>query len=250
MNNTSQQKIIAIIPARLEASRFPKKLVQDLGGKPVILRTYEATFQTGLFDEVWVATDSNQIYELMQVNNANVFMSKKEHACGSDRIAEAVENLEASIVVNVQGDEPFTNKDSLEKLLKVFENDIEHKIDLASLMTPLNDMKDVQNPNNVKVITDQNNLALYFSRSPIPYLRDTSIAVTYYRHIGIYAFRKQALMDFYVQPITPLESAEKIECIRYLENGKKIKMVCVNEISVGIDTPEDLEEARKIWSNF
>lgn len=245
-----QQKIIAVIPARLEASRFPKKLLQDLGGQPVIVRTYEATLKTGLFDEVWVATDSQQIFDLMQAKQANVFMSKKEHACGSDRIAEAIENLDVSIVVNVQGDEPFTNRDSLEKLLKVFEEDTECSIDLASLMTPLTEIKDIQNPNNVKVITDQDKLALYFSRSPIPFLRDTNVNVTYFRHIGIYAFRKQALLDFYTQPMTPLESAEKIECIRYLENGKKIKMVHVDEISVGIDTPEDLEEAREIWNKL
>lgn len=246
----NQNKIIAVIPARLEASRFPRKLVQDLGGQPVIVRTYEATLQTGLFDEVWVATDSIEIYELLKAKQAKVFRSKKEHACGSDRIAEAVENLNASIVVNIQGDEPFTNKDSLEKLLKVFKDDVRHQIDLASLMTPLSDIKDVENPNNVKVITDQDSLALYFSRAPIPYYRDSSEAVSYFRHIGIYAFRKSALMDFYTQPMTPLERVEKIECLRYLENGKKLKMVQVDEISIGIDTPDDLEEARKIWNKF
>lgn len=241
-------KIIAVIPARLEASRFPRKLLQDLGGQPVIVRTYEATLNTGLFDEVWVATDAEEIYTLMKTKTNHVFMSQKEHSCGSDRIAEAVQNIEASIVVNVQGDEPFTNKESLAKLLHVFEEDKEGRIDLASLMTPLKNLKDVHNPNNVKVITDKENLALYFSRSPIPYHRDESINVTYFRHIGIYAFRKQALLDFYTQPMTPLESVEKIECIRYLENGKRLKMVEVDEISVGIDTPEDLEEAQKLWN--
>jgi 3-deoxy-D-manno-octulosonate cytidylyltransferase len=241
-------KIIAVIPARLEASRFPRKLLQDLGGQPVIVRTYEATLNTGLFDEVWVATDAEEIYTLMKTKTNHVFMSQKEHSCGSDRIAEAVQNIEASIVVNVQGDEPFTNKESLAKLLHVFEEDKEGRIDLASLMTPLKNLEDVHNPNNVKVITDKENLALYFSRSPIPYHRDESINVTYFRHIGIYAFRKQALLDFYTQPMTPLESAEKIECIRYLENGKRLKMVEVDEISVGIDTPEDLEEAQKLWN--
>lgn len=240
-------KKIAVIPARLQATRFPKKLLQDLCGEPVIVRTYEATLKTGLFDEVWVATDSQEIFDLLKQKDAKVFMSQKEHACGSDRIAETVENMEADIVVNVQGDEPFTNKESLAKLIQIFEDDTVGNIDLASLKTPLTKTADIQNPNNVKVITDQENLALYFSRSPIPYQRDEEVEVTYYRHIGIYAFRKKALLDFYHQAMTPLESAEKIECIRYLEHGKKIKMIEVAEVSVGIDTPEDLEEARKIW---
>lgn len=243
-------KIIAVIPARLEASRFPRKLLQNLGGAPVIVRTYEATLATGLFDEVWIATDSKEIYSLMQAKNAKVFMSTKEHSCGSDRIAEAVQNLDASIIVNIQGDEPFTNKKSLTKLLHVFKDDTEMKIDLASLMTPLLELKDILNPNTVKVITDQENVALYFSRSPIPYHRDETIPLTYFRHIGIYAFRKNALMDFYIQPMTPLERAEKIECIRYLEYGKKLKMVEVDEISIGIDTPQDLIEAEKLWNNL
>ena len=236
-------KVIAMIPARYSASRFPGKLMKDLGGKPVIVRTYEATLKTNLFDEVYVVTDSDIISETIKKANGNVIMSIKEHECGSDRIAEAVQNIDADIVINVQGDEPFIDTVSLTKLVAVFKADEKKEIDLASLKVQITDKEDIENPNNVKVITDINNLAIYFSRSVIPYHRDKEIAVKYYKHKGVYAFRKQALLDFYKTPITPLEAAEKIEAIRYQEIGKKIKMVETNVEAVGIDTPEDLEKA-------
>lgn len=237
-------KTIAMIPARYEASRFPGKLVQDLCGKPVILRTYEAALKSQLFDEVYVVTDSIIIFKIIEAASGKAIMSKKEHECGSDRIAEAVEHIEADVVLNVQGDEPFINEKALAELLAVFEKDINNQIDLASLKTELTHAQAIQNPNNVKVITDLNDFALYFSRSPIPFKRNEEIQVKYFKHVGIYAFRKQALMDFYHTPMSPLEAAEKIECIRHLENGKNIKMVETQEVSIGIDTPEDLEEAR------
>lgn len=241
-----ENRIIAMIPARYEASRFPGKLLKDLKGKSVIQRTYEAALNTGLFEEVYVVTDSEKIFDEVIKFGGVAIKSKKEHECGSDRIAEAVEKMEVDIVVNVQGDEPFIDANSLKKLLEVFKNDEIMEIDLASLKTPLIDNDEITNPNNVKVITGKEGFALYFSRFPIPYPRDTSATVTYYKHIGIYAFRKSALMDFYRLPMLPLEAAEKIECIRYLEYGKKIKMVETDVRSIGIDTPEDLEKARKI----
>ena len=242
-------KIIAMIPARYEASRFPGKLMKDLAGKPVIVRTYEAALRTNLFDDVYVVTDSNIIFKTIINAGGKALMSKKEHECGSDRIAEAVENLDVDIIVNVQGDEPFIDEDSLSKLITVFKRDTKKQIDLASLKVNITDIEDIENPNNVKVITDTNNLAIYFSRSIIPYHRDKKIDVKYYKHIGVYAFRKQALLDFYNTPITPLEAAEKIEAIRYQEIGKKIKMVETNKIPIGIDTPEDLRKAIKRIKN-
>ncbi len=241
-------KIIAMIPARYEASRFPGKLLKDLNGKTVIRRTYESAKNTKLFEEVYVVTDSDKIFDEVIGFDGKVIMSKKEHECGSDRIAEAVENMEVDIVVNVQGDEPFIDTNSLTRLLEVFQNDENKEIDLASLKTPLSGSEEITNPNNVKVITGKDDFALYFSRFPIPYPRDTAAAVTYFKHIGIYAFRKSALMDFYRLPMLPLEAAEKIEAIRYLEYGKKIKMVETNVRNIGIDTPEDLEKARKLLS--
>lgn len=238
-------KIIAMIPARYSASRFPGKLMKDLGGKTVITRTYEAALATNLFDEVYVVTDSDIIFNTIKNDGGKVIMSQKEHQCGSDRIAEAVEDLDVDIVVNVQGDEPFIDTDSLKKLITVFKNDTKKEIDLASLKVQMTNLDDINNPNNVKVITDQNDLALYFSRNPIPFHRNQEVDVKYYKHIGVYAFRKSALIDFYHTPETPLELAEKIEGIRYLEVGKKIKMIETQTPVIGIDTPEDLEKAKK-----
>ncbi len=240
-------KIIAMIPARYAASRFPAKLMQDLSGKPVIVRTYEATVATRLFDEVYVVTDSDIIFDTIAKVGGKVLMSQKEHECGSDRIAEAVENMDVDIIVNVQGDEPFTEKDSLAAVLEVFKGDINHEIDLASLMVRITDDEEIQNPNTVKVIVDNRNFALYFSRSPIPYPRSSEVDAVYYKHKGIYAFRKSALMDFQRLPMLRLEATEKIEAIRYLEYGKKIKMVETNVTGIEIDTPEDLKKAKEAW---
>ncbi len=236
-----------MIPARYSATRFPAKLMQDLAGKTVILRTYEATVATNLFDEVYVVTDSTIIYDEIVNNGGKAIMSEKEHQSGSDRIAEAVEHLDVDIVVNVQGDEPFTERESLEKVLKAFKNDHQKEIDLASLMVEIQDWEEISNPNTVKVIVDQNNFALYFSRSPIPYPRDKNAGARYFKHKGIYAFRKQALLDFYKLPMQFIEATEKIECIRYLEYGKRIKMIETHVEGVEIDTPEDLERAKRLW---
>jgi 3-deoxy-manno-octulosonate cytidylyltransferase (CMP-KDO synthetase) len=240
-------KKIAVIPARYASTRFPAKLVQDLCGKPVILRTFEAAVSTQLFDEVWVVTDSQEIYNLIETAGGKVFLSRKEHESGSDRIAEAVTEIDADIVVNVQGDEPFIDKESLALLLNIFHHDSEHQIDLASLMTPLSLPEDIQNPNHVKVVTDLNGLALYFSRAPIPFPREGKWEASYFKHIGIYAFRKSALMDFSTWPVSMLEATEKLEQLRYLEHGKKIKMVVTHHVGIGIDTPEDLKKARELF---
>lgn len=239
-------KIIAVIPARYASTRFPAKLMQDLGGKTVIRRTYEAAINTQLFDDVFVVTDSDLIYNEIVSNGGKAIMSIKEHESGSDRIAEAVENMDVDIVVNVQGDEPFIDTEALAKLIEVYKNDTEKKVDLASLMSEIKDEQEINNPNNVKVVINQNGFALYFSRSVIPYPRETNVGVRYMKHIGIYAFRKQALMDFYNLPMKSLEASEKLEQLRYLEFGKSIKMVETSHIGIGIDTKEDLEKARKL----
>lgn len=236
-----------MIPARYSASRFPGKLMQNLAGKSVILRTYEATVATKLFSEVYVVTDSKVIYDEIVNNGGKAIMSKTEHESGSDRIAEAVADVDCDIVVNVQGDEPFTERESLRRVLEVFKNDEDKEIDLASLMVEINDWDEINNPNTVKVIVDQNNFALYFSRSPIPFPRDKEVGAKYFKHKGIYAFRKEALLEFTVLPMQFIEASEKIECIRYLEYGKRIKMVETEVQGVEIDTPEDLERAKRLW---
>ncbi|MDT0540915.1 MULTISPECIES: 3-deoxy-manno-octulosonate cytidylyltransferase [Croceitalea] len=236
-----------MIPARYQASRFPAKLMQDLNGKPVILRTYEAVINTKLFDDVYVVTDSELIFALIKDNGGKAIMSIQEHESGSDRIAEAVSTMNVDIVINVQGDEPFIDTESLKRIIAVFKNDKKSEIDLASLMTPITDWEEISNPNTVKVIVDNRSFALYFSRSVIPYPRDKSAGALYYKHKGIYAFRKRALADFQKLPMLALEATEKIEAIRFLEYGKKIKMVETQVTGIEIDTPEDLERAKKAW---
>lgn len=237
-------KVIAVIPARYASTRFPAKLMQDLGGKTVITRTYEAAVGTNLFDDVFVVTDSELIFNEIVSKGGKAIRSIQEHESGSDRIAEAIENIEAEIIVNVQGDEPFINKEPLAAVLEEFRKDGKKEIDLASLMREISDWEAIENPNNVKVIVDQNNFALYFSRSVIPYPREKNVGVRYFQHIGIYAFRKQALLDFAKLPMKSLEASEKLEQLRYLEYGKRIKMVETSHVGIGIDTPEDLKKAR------
>ncbi len=243
-------KIIAVIPARYASTRFPAKLMQELGGKTIIRRTYDAAVATALFDDVFVVTDSDLIFEEIQSHGGKVVRSVREHESGSDRIAEAIKDIEADIVVNVQGDEPFINKDNLEKVIAIFKEDLGGEIDLASLMTPIDDWESIENPNHVKVIVDQNQMALYFSRSVIPYPRDKEVGVQYYQHIGIYAFRKAALLEFTTLPMKTLEASEKLEQLRYLEYGKKIKMAITNHVGIGIDTVEDLEKAKRLLEQY
>lgn len=241
---------IALIPARYAASRFPGKLMQLLGDKTVIRHTYDSTVATGLFDEVAVVCDSQIIFDEITQHGGKAIRSMREHACGTDRIAEAAENLEDfELLVNVQGDEPFTRKAPMEKLLRVFEEANGGQVQVASLMQHLKDPALVSDPNYVKVVTDKNSDALLFSRSVIPYARDKEIKTNYYEHIGIYAFRRKMLLDFAKMPMTPLEAAEKIECLRFLENGIKLRMVATDYMGVEIDTPEDLEKAIQYLNN-
>jgi 3-deoxy-manno-octulosonate cytidylyltransferase (CMP-KDO synthetase) len=236
-------KTIAMIPARYAATRFPAKLMQLLKDKTVIRHTYDNTVATGLFDEVMVVTDSEIIFNEIVSHGGKAKMSIKTHESGSDRIAEAVADMEVDIVVNVQGDEPFVQKEPLQKLLGCFADE---KVQVASLMQKLFDEKFINDPNYVKVAVDKNMNSLFFSRSVIPYPRDKNAAAIYYEHIGVYAFRKQALINFTNWAMTPLEAAEKVECLRYLENGIPLKMVVIQYMGVEIDTPEDLERAAKL----
>jgi 3-deoxy-manno-octulosonate cytidylyltransferase (CMP-KDO synthetase) len=236
-------KIGAFIPARYAASRFPAKLMQTLGDKTVIRHTYDNTVATDLFDEVYVVTDSEIIFNEITQHGGKAIMSKRSHESGSDRIAEAITDVDIDIVVNVQGDEPFVKRDPLEKVIAVFSDPT---VQVASLMQVLTDSKLIQDPNYVKVAVDKRNNALFFSRSVIPYPRSNDSLITYYEHIGVYAFQKQALLNFTKWPISPLEAAEKIECLRYLENGVSIKMVITEYMGVEIDTPDDLIKAAKL----
>ena len=234
-----------MIPARYGAKRFPTKLMQDLCGKPVIVHTYERVADTRLFDEVYVVTDDDRIEKAIQEVGGKVIRSKKEHNSGSDRLAEASRDLDVDIIVNVQGDEPFTDKENLQKVIDIFVKDLTKSIAVASLMERITDPDDIANPNNVKVVVNKFGEALYFSRNIIPFPRDPNTKVSYYKHIGIYAYRKEALQQFTELPPSLLEETEKLEQLRYLENGFKIRLALTDIPTIGIDTPEDLERARK-----
>lgn len=236
-------KTIALIPARFGATRFKGKLLAELKGKSVIRHTYDATVATGLFDEVIVVTDNDIIRDEIVNNGGRAMMSTREHESGSDRIAEAAAQLDADIIVNVQGDTPFVKKEPLQNLLDQFNDET---VQVGSLMQELFDEELINDPNYVKVCVDKKMNALFFSRSVIPYPRNKNNSISYYEHIGVYAFRKQALLNFTSWPITPLEDAEKVECLRYLENAVPIRMVLTGFMGVEIDTPEDLERAEQI----
>ena len=214
-------KICAFIPARYAATRFPAKLMQQLGDKTVIRHTYDNTVATGLFADVYVVTDSIIIFDEITNNGGKAIMSKRTHESGSDRIAEAVADLDIDVVVNVQGDEPFVKKEPLQKLLEVFTNESENVL-VASLMQVLTSQQNIDDPNYVKVAIDKKSNALFFSRSVIPYPRSTDSPINYYEHIGVYAFKKEALLAFTNWEMTPLEAAEKNADVKtFIETLKK-----------------------------
>lgn len=234
-------KVIAMIPARYEASRFPGKLMQLLGNKTIIQRTYEATVQTNLFDEVFVVTDSDLIEEEIKKKGGQVLRSTLAHESGTDRIAEVARDRPFDIIVNVQGDSPFIKKEPLQQVIAQFNDPT---VQVGSMMRPITQLDDIQNPNVVKVVVDLNFNSIFFSRSAIPFRRDPDAQLSYYEHIGVYAFRKEMLLNFTAWPATPLEKIEKLENLRLLEHGIPVRMVLTSEKGVEIDTPEDLERAR------
>lgn len=242
-SNCMSFRKIALIPARLASTRFPQKLLQRLGTKSVIATVYHAVKNTGLFDDVTVVTDSPEIFDEITSSGGDAVMSAGRHESGSDRIAEAVQNMEADVVVNVQGDTPFITAEPLAALLAPFNDE---SVQVASLMQTITDAEQLANSNVVKVVVDKRGNALYFSRSTIPYVRTPGQAVSIFKHVGVYAFRKAALLQFTKWPVSVLEDAEKLEQLRYLENGVPIRMVHVQFTSVEIDTPADLERARAL----
>jgi 3-deoxy-manno-octulosonate cytidylyltransferase (CMP-KDO synthetase) len=236
-------RIIAVIPARYAATRFPAKLMQLLGERPVILHTYLNTVATGLFSDVFVVTDSELIFDTITGAGGKVIMSKQAHESGTDRIAEAVENLDADVVINVQGDEPFVKREPLEILCNRFHDPA---VEVASLMHVITNAEMIHDPNCVKVVVNKDMDALYFSRSAIPYQRDEKSHVNFFKHIGIYGYRKDVLLRFTKLPPSVLEQTEKLEQLRLLENMISIRMAVTEPWSVSIDTPQDLEKAKKL----
>ncbi|HRP03037.1 MAG TPA: 3-deoxy-manno-octulosonate cytidylyltransferase [Candidatus Kapabacteria bacterium] len=240
-------KTIALIPARYNSTRFPGKLMANLGGKTVIRRTYEQALNMNLFHSVYVITDSEIIFDEINSFGGHVIKSKGNYETGTDRIAEVAKDIDADIFINIQGDEPFISSAPIHAVISQFENS---DVQVCSLVQVLNDINLINNPNYVKVVLDNHNNALYFSRSPIPYLRDNYILKSFYEHIGVYAFRKEILMQFAEWEQSELEMAEKIEALRFLENGIRIKMLITEHKSIEIDTKEDLDRAKEYLEKF
>ena len=244
-------KKVIVIPARLDSSRLPKKVLLDLKGKTVLQRVYEQCLKVKNVDEVYIATDSLEIKEVCETFTDNVIITKSTHQSGTDRIGEAISSIDCDIVINVQGDEPFIEPSLIEALVNSFSNS---EISMSSAMSKVNNVKDLQNSNVVKVVVDSQNNALFFSRSMLPFPRDVkeiSIAnevlekYQFFRHIGIYGYRKEFLLHYVNMEQSSLEKIEKLEQLRALENGFKIKMIETDSSLMGIDTLEDYEEALK-----
>ena len=237
--------VSALIPARLNSSRLEKKLIKDLDGIPVIVRTYKNIVSTNLFKEVIVMTDADEIVEILKKHNIKFLKSLKSHNTGTDRIAEFADKFNSDIIVNVQGDEPFISKDDLIKIINEFKCDSNNLVNVVSLMIKLSNIDEINNPNNVKVVVDNNNDSILFSRSIIPFDRD-DLKPNYYKHIGVYAFRTLYLKKFAKYDQTPLEKAEMIEALRIVEHGEKIRMIEIFKEHVSIDTIDDLKMAESI----
>lgn len=240
-------KIVALIPARYDSTRFHGKMLAKLGDKTVIRQTYERAISFDIFDDVFVVTDHDGIYNEILNNGGKVVKSLKAHETGTDRIAEAAENIDADIIFNIQGDEPFIKPEPLKLLIDAFSDE---SVSVATLMQKLNNIDEINNPNFVKIVKDLNDFVMYFSRSTIPYNRDINSTPVYYEHIGVYAFRKKALLQFSKLEPTPNEIAEKIEPIRFLEHSMKIKVIETDYMGIEIDTVEDLINANNYLKNI
>ena len=238
-------RIVAIIPARLNSKRFPRKLLEKINGIPLILMTYQNLFSMNIFDKIIVATDSLEISNLIKKNGGEVFISKKEHFSGSDRVSEASGNYKSDIVINVQGDEPFVKSIDIKKIINFFRDKQNKNIPVVSLIYQTNNPQKINDENFVKVVTDKNDFAMYFSRSKIPFLRNIDKNFSFYIHVGVYGFLSKSITQFSNLKPSKLEKIEMLECIRFIENGHKMKMILIDNPTIGIDTPDDLIKAKK-----
>ncbi len=238
-------RMVAIIPARLNSKRFPRKLLEKINGIPLILMTYQNLSSMNIFDKIIVATDSLEISNLIKKNGGEVFISKKEHFSGSDRVSEASGNYKSDIVINVQGDEPFVKSIDIKKIINFFRDKQNKNIPVVSLIYQTNNPQKINDENFVKVVTDKNDFAMYFSRSKIPFLRNIDKNFSFYIHVGVYGFLSKSITQFSNLKPSKLEKIEMLECIRFIENGHKMKMILIDNPTIGIDTPDDLIKAKK-----
>lgn len=245
-------KFIGIIPARYSSSRFPGKPLAILGGKPVIEHVYRQV--SSVIEDVFVATDDQRIYDAVEAFGGKAIMTRSDHKSGTDRICEALEKVGGSfdVVINIQGDEPFIQKSQLETVMQCFDDP---RTQIATLGKPFESMEAVENPNSPKIVLDNDGYALYFSRSVIPFVRGKEHEewlshFPYLKHIGLYAYRTEVLMEISKLPQSTLELAESLEQLRWLQNGYKIKVGLTDVETIGIDTPEDLQRAEEKMSNL
>jgi 3-deoxy-manno-octulosonate cytidylyltransferase (CMP-KDO synthetase) len=237
-------KIIGVIPARYGSTRFPGKALTDIGGKPMIQRVWESSSKSKLINELYIATDDKRIFDAAGRFWGKAVMTSSKHKSGSDRIGEAVKNIKCDIVVNIQGDEPFINPLNIDKAIKPLMTD--KNIQVSTLCTKIKNVEEIDNPNVVKVVTDKNGFALYFSRHAIPFNRDNTKGISYFKHIGLYVYRKDYLMKFIKIKPSKLELAERLEQLRIIESGERIKVVVTNIDSVTIDTESDLKKLKNL----
>ncbi len=239
-------KAVILIPARLDSSRLDRKMLADLEGEPLIVRTWQQALKSRLADTVVVATDSQEIAAVLKARGAEVVMTSPTASCGTERIAEAARHIEADVFLNLQGDEPLISPENIDLALEPFFSG--NPPDCSTLVLPLHpdDREQIEDPHQVKVVMDANGFALYFSRSPIPFRRNMLPSTTFYRHIGLYAFSAAVLQKFAVLPPSMLEEAESLEQLRLLENGFRIQCVTTLIDNPGVNTLEDLELVRRI----
>lgn len=241
-------KVIGIIPARFDSTRFPGKPLVDIAGMTMIQRVYNQVKHAASLNEVVVATDDQRIFDHVKSFAGNVVMTSKDHQSGTDRCAEVINNISGfDIAINIQGDEPFIDPQQIDLLESCFQRP---EVEIATLVRPINELADLENVNKPKVVLNQKNEALYFSRQPIPYMRGTDIKEwlskeTYYNHIGIYGFKVETLKDLAKLPISKLEKTESLEQLRWLDNGYRIQTAISNHINDAIDSPEDLQDILK-----
>jgi len=245
-------KSIVVIPARLESSRLPNKVLLDLGGKSIIQRVYEQCKKAPNIDEVFIATDNSKIQDTCSKFTNNIIITSKEHNSGTERISQAIQEINSQVVVNVQGDEPFIDPELIGNLAKTT---LESSASMCSAMQRIHTVSDLIDPNVVKVVVNQQNMAIYFSRSPIPYPRENydkmlqdkvlPTQMPFYKHIGIYGYKRDFLLNYSSLPLSRLEQTEKLEQLRVLDAGKSIEMITTTHEAFGIDTPQDYQNALK-----
>ena len=237
-------RVIGVIPARYASSRFEGKALALLGGRPVVEHVYERACQARKLDEIFIATDDARIAEAVESFGGRSVMTSSKHASGTDRVAEAVRELDVEVVVNIQGDEPFISPRTIDQTIEPFES--ERDLEMTTLMRPIAEESELRDPNIVKVVVDLEGYALYFSRSLVPHPRRQA-PYRAQQHIGLYAYRKAFLLHFSSLPAGELEQTEALEQLRALENGHRIRVIEAEDYSgIGIDTPEDLSRAEKL----